>query len=81
MFTWYGAVLLIIVVLLVLLVIRVSEISTRMHIIEGLSNHITADYEVLQNHLGDYCTYKELRAILRVSPAAFAVGTNSRQTD
>ena len=62
---------LVLAVLLVILVIRVSEISTRMQIIENQSKHISTDYDTLYDRLTDYCTHAELRAILRVVPPVF----------
>ncbi len=68
MITWYSILLVIIAVLLIVIVVRLSEISTRMQIIESVSAQVTTHHHDIYDRLDNYCTHSELRAVLRASP-------------
>ena len=65
MITWYSISLIIVAVLLTLLVIRLSEISTRMHTIENATARIVEDIEAMNTYSAQFVTNNELDAILR----------------
>ena len=65
MITWYSICLVIVAALLTLLVIRLSEISTRMHTLENATTRIVDDNEAMNTLSAQFVTHKELHAILR----------------
>jgi macrodomain Ter protein organizer (MatP/YcbG family) len=76
MITWYSISLLVVAVLLTLLVIRLSEVSTRMHTLENAITQIIEDNEAMHTISAQCVTHKELHAVLRhtSSPLQFTVG-------
>jgi hypothetical protein len=75
MISWYNISLFVVAVLLTMLVIRLSEISTRMHTLETATTHIVNDNEALTTRMAQVVTHEELTAILRHTPTYFTVGT------
>jgi hypothetical protein len=75
MITWYSISLILICVLLTILVIRVAEVSTRIHTLEQVARRISETHSTIHAKLEDTITPKELRTILGCSTRYFTVGT------
>ena len=76
MITWYSISLIIVAVLLTLLVIRLSEISTRMHTLENAIARIVEDNEAMNISSEQFVTHSQLTAIWRhTHMPQFTMGT------
>jgi hypothetical protein len=73
--SWYSMILLVVVCLLIMLVIRLSEISTRLHTLDSVTTRIVEDSHTMSNQIAEFVTHQELHMIMRhSSPSYFTVG-------
>ena len=78
MLSWYSLSLVVVCVLLTTVVVRLSEISTRLQLLDPAMAHCVAEVERLKVSVAEHVTHRDLRAVMDyVSQPYFTVGADT----